>query len=207
MDALLLHRRVTIAAIVSLLAFAAFTVVAMSPSLHRLDRDVGTAVQDARHPRLEAPMRVVTFLGDGWTLLVLTLATWGALVVRRDPLARRFPLIMLGSALAEWSVKWLVGRPRPRGSPTAFPSGHVFTSVAFFGAIVYLLWTRDVPRPWRIAGTAACALIVAAVAVSRIYLKFHWLTDVLGGLTGGAAYLLTVLVIADRHWTGRTGES
>jgi hypothetical protein len=74
MDALLLHRRVTIAAIVSLLAFAVFTVVAMSPSLHRLDRDVGTAVQDARHPRLEAPMRVTfsatvdaarTHAGDG----------------------------------------------------------------------------------------------------------------------------------------------
>ena len=207
MDSALLQRRVTIAAIVSLLAFAAFTVVAMSPSLHRLDRDVGTAVQEARNPRLESPMRVVTFLGDGWALLALTVATWITLVVRRDPLARRFPLIMLGSALAEWSVKWLVGRPRPRGSPTAFPSGHVFTSVAFFGAIVYLLWTRDVPRAWRIAGTAACVLIVAGVAVSRIYLKFHWLTDVLGGLTGGAAYLLTVLVIADRPWNGRTGQA
>jgi undecaprenyl-diphosphatase len=172
----------------------------MTPSLHRLDRDVGTAVQDARHPRFESPMRMVTFLGDGWMLAALSLATWIALVVRRDPLARRFPLIMFGSALAEWAVKWLVARPRPRGSPSAFPSGHVFTSVAFFGAIVYLLWTRDVSRSWRIAGTAACVLIVVGIALSRIYLKFHWLTDVLGGLTGGAAYVLTALVIADRRW-------
>ncbi len=200
MDALLAHRRVTIAAVVSLLAFAALTVVAMTPSLHRLDRDVGTAVQDARHPRLESPMRMMTFLGDGWMLVGLSVMTWLALVARRDPLARRFPLIMVGSALTEWTVKWLVARPRPRGSPSAFPSGHVFTSVAFFGAIVYLLWTRDVPRMWRIAGTAACVLIVAGIALSRIYLKFHWLTDVLGGLTGGTAYALTTLVIADRPW-------
>jgi membrane-associated phospholipid phosphatase len=200
MDALLAHRRVTIAAVVSLLAFAALTVVAMTPSLHRLDRDVSTAVQDARHPRLESPMRMMTFLGDGWMLVGLSVMTWLALVARRDPLARRFPLIMVGSALTEWTVKWLVARPRPRGSPSAFPSGHVFTSVAFFGAIVYLLWTRDVPRMWRIAGTAACVLIVAGIALSRIYLKFHWLTDVLGGLTGGTAYALTTLVIADRPW-------
>jgi len=200
MEPLFAHRRVTIAAVVSLLAFAALTVVAMTPSLHRLDRDVGMAVQEARHPRLESPMRIVTFLGDGWMLVGLSVVTWMALVARRDPLARRFPLIMFGSALTEWAVKWLVARPRPRGSPSAFPSGHVFTSVAFFGAIVYLLWTRDVPRIWRIAGTAACVLVVAGIALSRIYLKFHWLTDVLGGLTGGAAYVLTTLVIADRRW-------
>jgi membrane-associated phospholipid phosphatase len=205
MEALLAHRRVTIAAIVSLLAFAALTVVAMTPSLHRLDRDVGTAVQEARHPRLEAPMRMVTFLGDGWMLLVLSVVTWLALVGRGDPLARRFPLIMFGSALTEWTVKWLVARPRPRGSPSAFPSGHVFTSVAVFGAVVYLLWTRDIPRTWRVLGTAACVLIVAGIALSRIYLKFHWLTDVLGGLTGGAAYVLTALVIADRRW-GSSGD-
>jgi undecaprenyl-diphosphatase len=207
MDSVLLHRRVTIAAIVSLLAFAAFTVVALTPSLHGLDRDIGTAVQEARHPRLESPMRMVTFLGDGWMLFGLTVATWVALVLRRDPLARRFPLIMLGSALTEWTVKWLVARPRPRGSPSAFPSGHVFTSVAFFGAIVYLLWTRDIPRLWRIAGTAACMLIVTGIALSRLYLKFHWLTDVLGGLTGGTAYVLTALVIADRRWSASTDEA
>ena len=204
MDPALVHRRVTIAAIVSLLVFAAFTMVALTPSLHRLDRDIAVAVQEARHPRLESPMRMVTFLGDGWMLLALTVATWVALVARRDPLARRFPLIMLGSALTEWTVKWLVARPRPRGSLSAFPSGHVFTSVAFFGAVVYLLWTRDVSRSWRIVGTAACVVIVIGIALSRVYLKFHWLTDVLGGLAGGAAYVLTMLVIADRRWTAST---
>jgi undecaprenyl-diphosphatase len=178
----------------------------MTPSLHRLDRDVGTVVQDARHPRLESPMRMITFLGDGWMLLVLTMATWLALVLRRDRLARRFPLIMIGSVVTEFALKWLVARPRPRGSPSAFPSGHVFTAVAFFGAIVYLLWTRDIPRPWRIVGTTLCVLIVIGIAVSRLYLKFHWLTDVLGGLTGGAAYVLMALILADRRSVS-TGES
>jgi membrane-associated phospholipid phosphatase len=63
---------------------------------------------------------------------------------------------------------------------------------------VYLLWTRGV-RGLADRGHGGLRADVAAVAVSRIYLKFHWLTDVLGGLTGGAAYLLTVLVAADQH--------
>jgi undecaprenyl-diphosphatase len=105
---------------------------------------------------------------------------------------------MLGSAAAEWLLKWLVARRRPRGGPFAFPSGHVFTSVVFFGVVIYLLWTRDVARPWRMAGTAVCGLLIVGIALSRMYLRFHWLTDVLGGLSGGAAYLLIALAIADR---------
>ena len=207
MDRLLAHRRVTIAAVVSLLAFAALALVAMTPALQGVDHQIKTALDEVRYPRLEVPIRVVTFVGDGWTLLVFTVLTTVALVRRRDPLARRFPAIMLGSAVTEWIVKWLVARPRPRGSPSAFPSGHVFTSVAFFGAVIYLLWTRDVARPWRMAGTAACGVVIVGIALSRVYLRFHWMTDVLGGVAGGTAYLLIALVLADRPARGASGVS
>jgi membrane-associated phospholipid phosphatase len=207
MDRPLAHRLGAIAVIVSLLAFATLTLVAVTPVLHGIDRQIKTTLDEVRYPRLELPMRVVTFIGDGWTLLVLTVVTSVALGRRRDPLARRLPAIMLGAAVTEWIIKWLVARPRPRGSPSAFPSGHVFTSVAFFGAVVYLLWTRDVARPWRIVGTAACLVVIVGIALSRVYLRFHWLTDVLGGIAGGTAYLLIALVLTDRPARGAAGVS
>jgi undecaprenyl-diphosphatase len=203
----LVHRRVTIAAVVSLAAFAALMTIALTPALQGLDRELKVAVDGVRHPLLEVTMRTVTFVGDGWTLLVFTAVTSLVLLRAGDRLARRVPLIMLGSAMAEWLVKFSVARRRPRGGPFAFPSGHVFTSVAFFGLMIYLLWTRDVPRPWRLAGTLACVLIVGGIAVSRIYLRFHWLTDVLGGVTGGAAYLLIALAFADRPAREASGSA
>jgi undecaprenyl-diphosphatase len=192
------HRHVLIAAVVSLLAFAGLVIVALTPGLHGLDRGLKLAIDGTRHPLLEITMRTATFFGDGATLLALTVVAW--LILRRagDRLAGRVPIIMLGSAAAEWLFKWLVARRRPRGGPFAFPSGHVFTSAVFFGVVIYLLWTRDVARPWRVAGTAVCGLLVVGIALSRLYLRFHWLTDVLGGLTGGAAYLLIALAVADR---------
>lgn len=198
MDRPLAYRRVAIVVIASLLAFAALALVAVTPALQGVDRQIKTALDEVRYPRVEVPMRVVTFVGGGWMLVVFTVLTSLVLARRRDPLAWRFPAIMLGATVTEWLVKWLVARPRPRGSPSAFPSGHVFTSVAFFGAVVYLLWTRDVARPWRIVGTAACLVVIVGVALSRVYLRFHWMTDVLGGVAGGAAYLLITLVLADR---------
>jgi membrane-associated phospholipid phosphatase len=194
----LAQRRVLIAAVLALLVFAGLIVIALTPALHGLDRQLKLAFDDTRHPILEVTMRTATLMGDGWMLLVFTVVTW--LVLRRagDRLASRLPVVMLGSAAAEWLLKWLVARHRPRGGPFAFPSGHVFTSVVFFGAVIYLLWTRDVARPWRLAGTTVCALLIVGIALSRMYLRFHWLTDVLGGLSGGAAYLLIALAIADR---------
>lgn len=193
-----LARPVLIAAIVSLLSFAGLIIVALTPALHGLDHGLKVVIDGGRHPLLELTMRAVTFVGDGSMLLALTVVA--SLVLRRagDRLAWRLPAIMLGSAGTEWLLKWLVARRRPRGGPFAFPSGHVFTSVVFFGLVIYLLWTRDVPRPWRVGGTLACGLLVAGIAASRMYLRFHWLTDVLGGISGGAAYLLIALAIADR---------
>ena len=201
----LAHRRVLVAAILSLLAFGGLIIIALTPSLHGIDREIKLVFDGNRHPVLEATMRVVTFVGDGSTLLVLTVAAWLILRWAGDRLAWRLPAIMLGGAAAEWLFKWLVARRRPRGGPFAFPSGHVFTSVVFFGAVIYLLWTRDVAPLWRVGGTIVCALLIVGIAMSRVYLRFHWLTDVLGGLTGGAAYLLIALAVADRPSRRRPG--
>jgi membrane-associated phospholipid phosphatase len=192
------HRHVLIAAVISLLAFGALIIIALTPALHGVDRELKLAIDGTRHPILEVTMRTASLVGNGSTLLLFTVAMW--LVLRRtgDRLAARLPAIMLGSAAAEWLLKWAVARRRPRGGPFAFPSGHVFTSVVFFGMVIYLLWTRDVARPWRLAGTTVCGLLIVGIALSRMYLRFHWLTDVLGGLSGGAAYLLIALAIADR---------
>jgi undecaprenyl-diphosphatase len=202
MPPLLAHRRVILAAVVSLLAFGGLIIVALTPGLHGVDRELKLAIDYSRHPLLEVTMRTVTFVGDGSMLFVFSVLT--SLVLRRagDRLAWRVPAIMLGSAAIEWLLKWLVDRRRPRGGPFAFPSGHVFTSVVFFGVVIYLLWTRPVAWPWRVGGTVACVLLIVGIALSRLYLRFHWLTDVLGGLTGGAAYLLIALAIADRPARG-----
>jgi membrane-associated phospholipid phosphatase len=46
-------------------------------------------------------------------------------------------------------------------------------------------------------GTAGLLLLILGVALSRLYLRSHWLSDVFGGLTGGVAYLLIFLLAVD----------
>src|SRR5581483_9598277 len=101
----------------------------------------------------------------------------------------------LGGAAVDTIVKIVVARPRPRlDHPIAtafgksFPSGHSFTATALYGALLLCFMPFIVPplRRWVIG---AYVLLVSAIAFSRLALGVHFLTDVLGGIVLGAAWL------------------
>lgn len=168
-----------------------------------MDLATKSVVQSARRPAIERPMRLLSDLGTARGLVPLCLVTSLALWRRHRLLALFLPSVMAGAGIVEDLSKWLVNRPRPRLTGYGFPSGHVLAAVTFYGLLVYLGWVL-VRRPaWRWMITSACVLIVLGVAYSRIYLNAHWLTDVVGALVGGTAYLLLTLAWFDVRWRSR----
>jgi membrane-associated phospholipid phosphatase len=91
-------------------------------------------------------------------------------------------------------IKQIVDRTRPSFNPAAatlgpaFPSGHATTAAAFYTCAALLLGRRR-SRPTRAVLTGAAAGLAVAVAASRVLLDVHWLTDVIGGLALGWAWL------------------
>lgn len=90
------------------------------------------------------------------------------------------------------AVKAIVGAHRPpQGlqlileTDPSFPSGHVTGTVALLGALSAVggYHAGAGARRWWIAVTVAGT---AAVAVTRLYLGVHWVSDVLGGVLLGA---------------------
>ncbi|HEY5858008.1 MAG TPA: phosphatase PAP2 family protein [Aldersonia sp.] len=133
--------------------------------------------------------------------------TFGALSWRRTRSLAALALATatLGAALTVNSVtKLLVQRPRPPldlqlvyASGYAYPSGHTTGTLAFTGIIAVML-CRDRSRRARIVAALLVALATVAVALTRLYLGVHWLTDVCGGA------LLAGSVLAAGAWaTGR----
>jgi undecaprenyl-diphosphatase len=113
--------------------------------------------------------------------------------------------MVAGSYLAFALTKLIVARPRPRLTPYGFPSAHTFGAVVFYGGLIYVLWTIELRPLWRWTGTVFLTLLIVGIGLSRIYLRSHWLSDVLGGVTGGIALLLFFLLAADpglRPWRG-----
>lgn len=120
-----------------------------------------------------------------------------------------FFMAVAGSGLTTDLVKWIVGRSRPGrfaidGILTftpfsseavffSFPSGHATTATA--AAVALLLMTRRL----RWLGLAFL-LLAAVVAVSRVAVRAHFPSDVVGGIFVGASFTYGLA-----YALGRTG--
>lgn len=71
----------------------------------------------------------------------------------------------------------------------SFPSGHASGAMFFYGLLA--AWFVCTVRGWgvRAAAVLLALLMVALVALSRVYLGAHYVTDVLAGIAEGGAWL------------------
>ena len=168
-----------------------------------------------REPWLTTVMRGVTDLGNSAVLIGLLLAVGLVWWWRRRTWR---PLTLLACAyLGAWglseAVKDLTHRARPPAADAighwtgfAFPSGHTTKATAVYGMLAALL-AATAPRWGRKVGLwTAATLLAGLVGLSRLYLGAHWLTDVLGALALGAAWLFVVLTLEHTIPVLRTPE-
>lgn len=186
-------------ALLSLLAFLVLEAIVVRETLSGFDAHIAGLSRGQNE--LRSAMQTVSLLGSGYTLIPLTILTSLLLWRRRRRLAVLLPGMVTVAIVVNGAIKWVVARPRPRGTSYAFPSGHVLFAVVVFGVLIHLLWTSPVRPLGRVVGTALCVMVVCAVALSRVYLNLHWVTDVAGGLMGGTVFLLLGLAWAE---IGRT---
>jgi undecaprenyl-diphosphatase len=103
----------------------------------------------------------------------------------------------LGGKVIEFVLKDTVHRTRPQyaaaylnGRSYSFPSGHTMGSTICYLFIAYIIARRpNVSASVRRAAFVIAALIIVAVAFSRLYLGVHYPSDVAGGFAAGLAWL------------------
>ncbi len=81
----------------------------------------------------------------------------------------------------------------------SFPSGHATTSALVAGTLAWLLIQVIQPRWARLAVAVVLASWAMLVALSRLYLGVHWVSDIVGSWLLAGAWL-GVLVAASRRW-------
>jgi undecaprenyl-diphosphatase len=178
-------------------SFLVLACVAWSGGLLPGDQAVFSRIAEWRHPALEQPMRILSTVGSGAVLIPFTMLIALVLWRCRYRNALIVPLIAVAGVILEAVTKWIVHRPRPKNVGYGFPSGHVVGSVIVFGLLAYLIVKAGRDRSRGSIAIAAGTLTVAGVAFSRLYFNAHWLSDILGGLTGGLA-----IVLASMAWLG-----
>jgi undecaprenyl-diphosphatase len=111
---------------------------------------------------------------------------------------------LAGAYLGAWvlsdTVRDLTHRARPPAAQAighwtgyAFPSGHAARATATYGMLAALLAAATPHWGRKVSLWTAAALLAGLVGLSQLYLGAHWLTDVLGAFTLGAAWLFALL--------------
>jgi membrane-associated phospholipid phosphatase len=177
--------------------FVILAVAAARGGASDVDEMVKSLVQWTRQPALERTMRGISLLGSGYVLFPLTLILALALARYHVGLALTAPLVAGGAVTVETLVKVATGRHRPNSVAYSYPSAHVLGAMVFFGMLAYLLWALARRRHWWRCTAGASFIAIAVMAFSRLYVNAHWISDVVGGLTGGLAYVLLVVLLLD----------
>jgi membrane protein DedA with SNARE-associated domain/membrane-associated phospholipid phosphatase len=181
--------------------FGALTGDAVAGHVPRADRWVHDLAIDLHTSAGVAVAKVLTALGSTVVVVPLMALTVMLLVLRRRwasalVIAAGGALAFLASPLA----KALVDRPRPpdaliHAGGQSFPSGHAVHAVAYV-VIAVVLAPLLPQRSHRIALVAAGIVIAVVVGLTRIYLRAHWLTDVLAGWGLSAAIFALCGIVA-----------
>jgi membrane-associated phospholipid phosphatase len=169
--------------------------------LRHVDRDTAVDLHgyDERHRGFVTAMRFISNSGSSlaW-IVVLTLVGLWLLYRHLYRLTAFLAVTAIGSSLLNEAIKAAVGRTRPvlvnpvaTATGKSFPSGHTQSAIVGYGILV-LIFLPVVARRWRVTLVAVAALMVLLIGFSRIALGVHYLSDVVGGLVIGSAWLLAM---------------
>lgn len=155
--------------------------------------------QDAARPRgpdwLVGAVRDITALGSIAVIGLFSLVALGFAAFRGN---LRLTMLVLGATLGGFLVntalKELVDRPRPRLPHVAgiqsrsFPSGHAMVSAAIYLSLAAVLATREKRRVIKAYLLSVGTLLTVLVGLSRVYLGYHYPSDVLAGWLAGLVW-------------------
>ncbi|MEP6638354.1 MAG: phosphatase PAP2 family protein [Chloroflexota bacterium] len=187
-------------ALVAMLCFAFIADRIYDREAFALDAVANPFLHAISSPALDVVMNGITTLGSVPFVGVVFVVAMVILLARDKRADALFLAVAIGGSVAlNSALKLLIERPRPM-LPWAhvlpdysFPSGHSMNSLVFYLALAVLTWI-NVGR--RAGGVAVIVALVIAIAVgfSRIYLGYHYLSDVVGGFAAGLAWLFIVSI-------------
>jgi undecaprenyl-diphosphatase len=155
------------------------------------DQDVMASMSALRHPAVTAVAQLITGFGSLWPVTLFSIVV--ALVVGYR--ARRLlePAVMLAAVEVSTQLvqllKIAIGRARPPldamlGAPVfdfSFPSDHTATGTVVYVLGALLLTVTEARNcRGRLLVIAGCVM-GGLIGLSRVYLGYHWFTDVVGG--------------------------
>lgn len=175
------------------------------------DANLTAWLQTHRVPALTIALRVATSLGSTWTASGTVIIFGLYLIWRRQPYwLAAVCLSVFGGMALNRLLKYAFQRPRPYFDDPilsltgySFPSGHTMTATVLYAVLAAYLVSHSERFATRAFAVLSACVLIGIVGFSRIYLGAHYLTDVLGAVAEGLAWISLCLTGVYSVWRQR----
>lgn len=173
-----------------------------SPELRAVDQRAHDWAVQKRRTEATIFFDLMSLIGGPGGLIVI-IAVVAAAHALRHRIQRAGYLVVTTAVggLINRGLKLYFARDRPEvsamlrhASGYSFPSGHAMGSTIAFAALGYLAFRALHDWRWRSAAIALAITMVVSVALSRVYLGVHWISDVGAGVVAGVVWVTLATV-------------
>ncbi|MEJ2529279.1 MAG: bifunctional DedA family/phosphatase PAP2 family protein, partial [Gammaproteobacteria bacterium] len=171
-----------------------FSAVVHGSAMAQIDLTVLNGMKSLHTPWANHLMLFSSRLADGGVIVALVVVVSGFLAWQRHWRSLVYWLAAAGFAsLALAALKYGLQIPRPPNAvpgldPYSFPSGHTLRAMVMYGFLAVII-ARSMRAGWRWLPYSLAGLMIILVALARLYLGVHWLSDVLGSITLGISWV------------------
>ena len=183
------------------LAFLTFILITrelVEGDVDGFDKQLMLAVDSMRNPWLTSVATDITALGSLTIVVLFSALTLAVLFVLKDRIgALQLMAASAGSGILTLLTKDIIERIRPPEaqrliavSGFSYPSGHSLSTSALYLTIAIIAARHLRNQSARMIVFFGAAVMLTMVGASRVYLGVHYATDVLSGISLGAAWAL-----------------
>jgi membrane-associated phospholipid phosphatase len=172
------------------------------------DAQLSTWLHLHASPFLTRAMFAITFFGSTKAASLIAVPLGLYLIWRRRFYWLAAVISSIGGGmLLNKLLKYAFHRPRPffndpllKLTSYSFPSGHTMTATVLYGVLAAYFFTTTTDCRRRVLIVFSAGFLILLVGLSRMYLGAHYLSDVLGAMAEGLAWLSLCLTVVYSIW-------
>lgn len=205
--------------ITALIVFVLVTFVFTVSNGYGYDQTVMDWVGGMSSSVIEKVMEFISFLGSSEVILLVTFVMAVIFAIKRNWIFTLFFLtVSVGGVALNLILKLLFQRERPGGEVSnievfdfsleipsySFPSGHTMRITILLLFLIYISYRFIQSKGLRVASYVVYILTMVGVALSRLFLEVHYLSDTLGAMSVSVVWFCFCLLIFKKFQPQRT---
>lgn len=146
--------------------------------------------------------KIITFLGS--TEFIIFLCVFFLIlfiILKKKNTGLVITSVLVISTIVNNLIKILISRERPEvfafveEHSFSYPSGHTMASVSMCGILIYIVLKSNMNKKLKLGLSIFLGIIPILVALSRVYLGAHFISDVIG-----AIIMSTILLLVETYY-------